>query len=52
MDHAAWLTPYNPQLKHFRPQCPTREEAIAWKQARDTKRLAENDPNVFFMIKV
>ncbi|KAJ4377397.1 hypothetical protein N0V83_000222 [Neocucurbitaria cava] len=51
MDHDAWLSPYNPQLKHFRPVLPTREEAIAYTTQRDTARFLENDPNNF-MIKV
>ena len=51
MDYDAWRTPGNPQLKHFRPVLPTREEEIAYTKDRDTKRLREADPNSF-MIKV
>jgi hypothetical protein len=49
-DYAAWQSPYNPQLKHFRPTFPTREEAIAWDKARKTKRLRAQNPK-FFMVK-
>ncbi|CAO2647237.1 Nn.00g081590.m01.CDS01 [Neocucurbitaria sp. VM-36] len=51
MDYDAWLTPYNPQLKHFRPVFPTREESIAYTKKRDIARFNANDPNNF-MIKV
>ena len=51
MDHDAWLTPYNPQLKHFRPIFPTREESIAFVIDRQTRRLNKHDPN-HFMVKV
>ncbi|KAF2023283.1 hypothetical protein EK21DRAFT_45104, partial [Setomelanomma holmii] len=49
MDHDAWLTPYNPQLKHFRPNLPTRNERIAYAIAKTTKKLQNNDPNLFFI---
>ena len=49
MDHDAWQTPYNPQRKHFRPLFPTREESIAYAQARDTKRFLERDSDVFMI---
>lgn len=51
MDHDAWLTPYNPQLKHFRPVFATREESIAYVKTRSTTALENADPNRF-MIKV
>jgi hypothetical protein len=51
MDYDAWRTPYNPQLKHFRPDYLTRPEAIAYIIAKNTKRLQDNNPN-YFMIKV
>jgi hypothetical protein len=51
MDHDAWLTPYNPQLKHFRPTLHTRDERIAYVIARNTKGLQEQKPNEW-MIKV
>ncbi|KAH8731871.1 hypothetical protein GQ44DRAFT_698130 [Phaeosphaeriaceae sp. PMI808] len=51
MDYDAWLSPYNPQLKHFRPQLPTREEAIAYAIDRNTQKLQKNNPNAW-MIKV
>jgi len=49
MDYDAWRTPYNPQLKHFRPNLPTRAESIAYTTAKNTKKLQENDPNHFFI---
>jgi GNAT superfamily N-acetyltransferase len=49
MDHDAWLTPYNPQLKHFRPNLPTRDERIAYTVAKNAKKLQKNDPNLFFI---
>ncbi|KAF1830802.1 hypothetical protein BDW02DRAFT_572637 [Decorospora gaudefroyi] len=49
MDHIAWQTPYNPQLKHFRPQLSDPEEAIAWTHARDTKRFRERGDHVFMI---
>lgn len=49
MDYDAWLTPYNPQLKHFRPNLPTRDESIAYTAAKNAKRLQTNDPNMFFI---
>jgi GNAT superfamily N-acetyltransferase len=49
MDHDAWLTPYNPQLKHFRPNLPTRDERIAYTVAKNAKKLQNNDPNLFFI---
>ena len=51
MDYDAWQTPYNPQLKHFRPVLATREESIAYTIARETKKLNKHDPNNF-MVKV
>ena len=45
MDFDAWQTPYNPQLKHFRPNLPTREEAIAYKRDKSVKQLTV--PNRF-----
>ncbi|KAH7071328.1 hypothetical protein BKA63DRAFT_568465 [Paraphoma chrysanthemicola] len=49
MDHDAWRTPYNPQLKHFRPNLPTRDERIAYAAAKNAKMLEANDPNLFFI---
>lgn len=49
MDYDAWQTPYNPQLKHFRPSLPTRAESIAYTTAKNSKKLLENDPNRFFI---
>jgi hypothetical protein len=52
LDYDAWRTPYNPQLKHFRPDHLSRSEAIAYITAKYTKKLQDNnDPNCF-MIKV
>lgn len=51
MDHDAWLTPYNPQLKHFRPNLSSRQESIDYVIARNTKKFNEQDPHSF-MIKV
>lgn len=45
LDYDGWQTPYNPQLKHFRPTLPTREENIAWNKKRKLLRLA--DPKLF-----
>lgn len=46
-DYDAWLSPYNPQLKHFRPQFPTRDDCIAYVKERETKELLSHNPNVF-----
>lgn len=51
MDYDAWLIPYNPQLKHFRPVFSTREESIAYVKTRSIAALEAADSNVF-MIKV
>lgn len=51
MDYDAWRVPGNPQLKHFRPVFPTREEAIAWEINRKLTTLRDQDPKVF-MLKV
>ncbi|KAF2438917.1 hypothetical protein P171DRAFT_423388 [Karstenula rhodostoma CBS 690.94] len=45
----AWQQPYNPQLKHFRPNLPTRDEAIAWSKERSIQRLREQDPRNFML---
>ena len=47
MDHDAWLAPYNPQLKHFRPNFSSRDEAIAWNKDRKIKSLRAKDPKRF-----
>ena len=49
MDYDAWQTPYNPQLKHFRPNLPTRAESVAYTTAKYVKKLTENDPSHFFI---
>lgn len=49
MDYDAWQTPYNPQLKHFRPNLPSRAESIAYTIARGTKKLLEKDHDHFFV---
>ncbi|KAF2109395.1 hypothetical protein BDV96DRAFT_585508 [Lophiotrema nucula] len=49
MDHDAWLIPYNPQLKHFRPYLPDRDEAIAAMAERTSKRWRNRDSNTFFL---
>ena len=49
MEYEAWQTPYNPQLKHFRPNLPTRAESIRHTIAKNTKKLLENDPDHFFI---
>jgi len=51
MDYDAWQTPYNPQLKHFRPKSSTREEAIAMAKSKNITKLNEQD-STDFMIKV
>ncbi|KAF1847910.1 uncharacterized protein K460DRAFT_393128 [Cucurbitaria berberidis CBS 394.84] len=51
MDYDAWRTPYNPQLKHFRPPFPTREESLAHAKEKATKKFEEHDPD-YFMVKV
>jgi hypothetical protein len=49
MEYEAWQTPYNPQLKQFRPNLPTRAESISHTIAKNTKKLLENDPDHFFI---
>lgn len=51
MSWDAWQMPYNPQLKHFRPKKPTRDENIAYAIAQDTKFVTSAGPNQY-MIKV
>ncbi|KAH7396246.1 hypothetical protein BKA66DRAFT_566745 [Pyrenochaeta sp. MPI-SDFR-AT-0127] len=51
MDYDAWHTPYNPQLKHFRPVFETREESIEYTKAKNIKTLKAANPNCF-MVKV
>jgi hypothetical protein len=34
IDYDGWHTPYNPQLKHFRPILATRDDYIAWSVKR------------------
>ncbi|KAF2011171.1 hypothetical protein BU24DRAFT_496284 [Aaosphaeria arxii CBS 175.79] len=52
MDHDAWKIPYNPQLKHFRPQFPTREQAIAYARENSKCRFEDRDPEKQFWLKV
>ncbi|KAF1941159.1 hypothetical protein EJ02DRAFT_512580 [Clathrospora elynae] len=49
LDYDAWRTPYNPQLKHFRPSLPSRAEEIAYAKNKAVKRLQQNDPNRFII---
>ncbi|PVH93900.1 hypothetical protein DM02DRAFT_661525 [Periconia macrospinosa] len=50
LDHDGWLHPYNPQLKHFRPALTSREAAIDWWIAKQTRRLnSPPNPNEFFV---
>jgi hypothetical protein len=49
MEYDAWRKPYNPQLKHFRPDYLTRSESIAYTQARYIKKLEKNDPNQYII---
>jgi hypothetical protein len=49
MEYDAWRTPYNPQLKHFRPDYLTRPESIAYTKARYVKKLEKNDLNEFII---
>jgi hypothetical protein len=51
MEYDAWRTPYNPQLKHFRPDMLNRADAIARAIAKNTDKLQERKP-FEFMIKV
>jgi hypothetical protein len=51
MEYDAWRTPYNPQLKHFRPDMLDRAESIARAIAKNVKKLQERKP-FDFMIKV
>jgi GNAT superfamily N-acetyltransferase len=51
MEYDAWRTPYNPQLKHFRPAMLNRADSIARTIAKNTKKLHELKPSEF-MIKV
>jgi hypothetical protein len=51
MEYDAWRTPYNPQLKHFRPDYLNRTESIAYTKATYIKKMEKKDPNQF-MIKV
>jgi hypothetical protein len=51
MDYDSWRVPYNPQLKHSRPDMLNRTDSIARSIARNTKQLQEHKPNEF-MIKV
>ncbi|KAL6706319.1 hypothetical protein ACN47E_005609 [Coniothyrium glycines] len=48
-DHSAWLSPPNPQLKHFRPAHHTRAEAIAHATARFVRQLEQRDPDTFMV---
>jgi len=45
VDYDGWRTPYNPQLKHFRPNLRTREENIAWSRKRKSLHVA--NPKLF-----
>jgi hypothetical protein len=51
MEYDAWRTPYNPQLKHFRPDMLDRADSIARAIAKNMKKLQERKP-FEFMIKV
>ncbi|KAF1970881.1 hypothetical protein BU23DRAFT_570360 [Bimuria novae-zelandiae CBS 107.79] len=44
-----WHSPYNPQLKHFRPVLPTRADAISYSSQRDVAKLREHDPKRFML---
>lgn len=54
LDYDSWLTPYNPQLKHFRPSFSSRDDAIAWFIASRTplyeaQARGDPDPKTFFV---
>lgn len=51
MDYIAWQTPYNPQLKHFRPNIPDPEAAIAAQKERSRKAFASHDPSKKWWVK-
>jgi GNAT superfamily N-acetyltransferase len=51
MEYDAWRVPYNPQLKHFRPDMLDRTDSIARAIAKNEKALQEHKSNEF-MIKV
>ncbi|KAF2791647.1 hypothetical protein K505DRAFT_248473 [Melanomma pulvis-pyrius CBS 109.77] len=50
MDYDAWQVPYNPQLKHFRPSFPTRDEAIADKKRRSIEAWKTHNPKKFYLM--
>ena len=52
MDYDAWQFPYNPQLKHFRAQFATREEAIVDKKRKSIKSWKTNNPKRFYLMVV
>ena len=47
--HDAWQSPYNPQLKHFRPTFPTRAEAIVYGEHRLVQTFQKQDPKLFML---
>ncbi|KAF2642894.1 hypothetical protein P280DRAFT_467030 [Massarina eburnea CBS 473.64] len=49
LDYVGWQTPYNPQLKHFRPSFSSREEAIKWYIIDRTTLLQEGNPKITFI---
>jgi hypothetical protein len=49
MDHDAWKTPYNPQLKHFRVNITDRDAAIAASKAKKIKAFRERNPKRFLL---
>ncbi|KAF1948567.1 hypothetical protein CC80DRAFT_459045 [Byssothecium circinans] len=49
LDYDGWQTPYNPQLKHFRPSFNTRNEAISWHINKRATKMREQQPNYFFV---
>ena len=51
MDYLGWQTPYNPQLKHFRPVLPTREASVAYSVKLRTEAL-KSKSGKRFMLKV
>jgi hypothetical protein len=52
MDYDAWQIPYNPQLKHFRTQFATREEAIADKKRLFIESWKNKSPKKFYVMVV
>lgn len=48
-DYDAWRTPYNPQLKHFRPNYLSRDESIAYIINKNLKRLPADNPDRYMI---